>query len=114
MPNDTCSGHFESDVQASSMYTSDVDTATAVLAYDYCQMSWLVAAGFGGEWPPATAHAMATQSQNTTHSSKAWTRKTAHGDEHRILLCLLFCAPIVLICGMVCSETQKHPLHPVK
>lgn len=47
-------------------------------------------------------------------AAKAWTRKTAHGDEHRILLCLLSCAPIVLICGMVCSETQKHPLHPVK
>ena len=36
-------------MQASPHYTSDLDSATAVLAYDYCHMSWLVAAGFGGE-----------------------------------------------------------------
>ncbi len=36
-------------MQASPLYTSDLESATAVLAYDYCHMSWLVAAGFGGE-----------------------------------------------------------------
>lgn len=41
-------------MQASPRYTTDVEAATAVLAYDYCQMSWLVAAGFGGECLPWT------------------------------------------------------------
>ena len=41
-------------MQASPKYTTDVEAATAVLAYDYCQMSWLVAAGFGGECLPWT------------------------------------------------------------
>ena len=36
-------------MQASPLYTTDLDSATAVLADDYCHMSWLVAAAFGGE-----------------------------------------------------------------
>lgn len=30
------------------MYTTDLDSATAVLVGDYCQESWLIAAAFGG------------------------------------------------------------------
>ena len=40
--------HSKTLTQASPLYTPDLETATAVLAYDYCHMSWLVAAGFGG------------------------------------------------------------------